>query len=174
MNKELFEPTKLTRFQIESLARLFAQKTNFVACDENGKKRSDIFKYISSLGGQIKYSSDVYDRNGGSIEVKGKKDFVIYLSRFTSPKRDVFTIAHELGHFVLHSRLGSIRINAQRGNEDTLSEREANTFASEFLMPEELLRKKYNNNLLELANDFNVSMSAMLYRCRVLGLYNER
>jgi Zn-dependent peptidase ImmA (M78 family) len=47
--------------------------------------------------------------------------------------RQRFTIAHELGHFVMHSEHGG----------DEHSEREADVFAATLLMPPELLRKEF-------------------------------
>lgn len=51
----------------------------------------------------------------------------IFLARQKTPERSRFDVAHELGHLVLH-----------RHNDDESSafqEREADTFASEFLIP---------------------------------------
>lgn len=52
-------------------------------------------------------------------------------------------------------------------------EREANTFAYAFLMPEDLVRKIFkekNGNLEAIADYFNVSMSCAATRLRILGL----
>jgi hypothetical protein len=48
--------------------------------------------------------------------------------------RQRFTIAHELGHFVMHSEHGA----------DEHSEREADVFAAVLLMPPEILRKEFS------------------------------
>ncbi len=50
-----------------------------------------------------------------------------------SQVRQRFTIAHELGHFVMHSEHGT----------DEHSEREADVFAAALLMPPELLRREF-------------------------------
>ncbi len=176
MSNELFEPTNFSRSQIEELARLFAERTNYIPCDNDGKKQTDIFKYVTSIGGVIRYSDAVFDLYGGSLDISEKLDgsFTINLSKFTSPKRDIFTIAHELGHYVLHSKLGTKKISARRSSEETLSEKEANTFALEFLMPTDSIKQKFKEckgNMAELVSMFNVSASAMLYRCKDLGLH---
>lgn len=87
-----------------------------------------------------------------------------------------FTIAHEIGHYVLHQnkskdtfwRLESINIETQDKEEET----EANVFAASLLMPEEHVRlwwsKTCDVNLV--ANIFGVSLSAMRYRLKNLGL----
>jgi Zn-dependent peptidase ImmA (M78 family)/transcriptional regulator with XRE-family HTH domain len=80
-----------------------------------------------------------------------------------------FTAAHELGHLVLHSRPvpGSIK-----------HEREANRFAAEFLMPREdieplLPRRLDLAHLIELQQQWGVSVQALLRRCVDLGILTE-
>lgn len=162
-------PTGLSRSQIEELAVLFANGTNFIPCE------TDIREYIQKIGGTIVYDTNntKLDSNGGSIDVDGPTNFTITLSKDTSPKRDIFTLAHELGHFVLHSRLGQIPIRAHRSGDLTLLEKEANSFAASFLMPKELFSKEFaklNGNISELASKFNVSIMAATWRCKNLGL----
>ena len=84
-----------------------------------------------------------------------------------------FTIAHEIGHFVLHPE----RCRPERGgavNEaGRLEEREADSFAAELLMPEHLVREAVREHGLDatrLADRFEVSRKAMLTRLRSLGL----
>lgn len=164
MNK--MTPANLSREQISQLANLFAQATSF-------KPGTDIFKYVKEkLKGRIKYSDDMTDSSGGSIEVNADSSFTIYLSQITSIKRDVFTIAHELGHYVLHSRLGRIPLSANRSGENDEAEKEANTFAACFLMPEKEVKEKFYKceNIEELAKEFNVSHTAMHWRCHNLKL----
>lgn len=164
--KEKMTPANLSREQISQLAALFAQATSF-------NPGTDIFKYVKEkLKGQIEYSDDKADSSGGSIEVKADSSFIIYLSQVTSIKRDVFTIAHELGHYVLHSRLGQIPLSANRSGENDEAEKEANTFAACFLMPEKEVREKFSEckNVEKLAEEFNVSHTAMHWRCHNLNL----
>ena len=88
-----------------------------------------------------------------------------------------FTIAHEIGHFVLHpeqcrpERGGAV--NEAGGRE----EREADTFAAELLMPEHLVREAVREQGLDdarLADRFEVSRKAMQTRLRHLGLAESR
>ena len=167
MDIEELKPAKFTKDQIKEVAGLFAkhvdyapQKKNLRACVEN-------------IGGEITIDDTKIDSIGGSITVRGKNNFTIYLSSFTSQKRDNFTIAHELGHYVLHSKLGTTPINANRDDSSkSLVEREANCFAAEFLMPEKDLRQSFstNSSLIHLAEEYNVSLSAMKWRCHNLKL----
>lgn len=163
----VIEPVNFSRSQIEYIAQKFAELTNFTPCV------TDIYKYVESLGGTFNYSDEKIDENGGSIDVVGPKEFTINLSKNTSAKRDVFTIAHELGHFVLHSKLGLIQLKAGRDENIDTAEREANSFAAAFLMPAELVKSKHHDlsgNLYSLADAFNVSLSAITWRCKNLGL----
>lgn len=167
MKEKDFEPSNLSRSQIEKLAVMFAEKTGFIPCETN------IYDYIEKLGGKIEYTFENLDSNGGSIIVNSPKDFIIKLSHATSPKRDIFTIAHELGHFVLHSDFGNKKIRAQRSDDSSLPEKEANSFAASFLMPRDKVEEVYNRlhgNISKLAQEFNVSILAATWRCKNLGL----
>lgn len=100
---------------------------------------------------------------------KDLKKFTIHLPSETSHVRDNFTIAHELGHFFLHSR-GDDKFN--RGGRDR-REFEANWFAAELLMPSEEFKAaaaRTQNDPHQLASHFGVSPAAAKVRLSVLGL----
>jgi Zn-dependent peptidase ImmA (M78 family)/transcriptional regulator with XRE-family HTH domain len=94
---------------------------------------------------------------------------IITRDRADDVYRHRFTAAHELGHLVLHS--------------DTLpgdagQEREANTFAAEFLTPRasilpDLPRRLNFTALAELQQVWGVSVDSLLYRCREIGLFSD-
>ena len=84
-----------------------------------------------------------------------------------------FTIAHEIGHFVLHPG----RCRAERdglANAAMLAEeREADAFAAELLMPEHLVWqavREQGADVQRLADRFQVSSRAMQVRLRRLHL----
>ena len=164
---ENLKSTNLSRSQIYQLAEKFAKETSYTPGE------TDIIEYVRKLGGRIEYTDIPKDTAGGSISVTSRGNFTIYLSKATSIKRDVFTIAHELGHYFLHSRLGEVKINANRSDDIDETEKEANSFAAAFLMPEDSVKKLYaekDGNISALADAFNVSLSAMNWRCINLGL----
>lgn len=164
---ELIKPANFSKAQIEILANRFAEKINY------NPQENNLISCVNGLGGHIKYDDTKIDSIGGSIDVYDENNFVIYLSPYTSEKRDVFTIAHELGHYVLHSRLGAVKLKANRDDSKNLAERESNLFAAEFLMPKEDVNKQYSSGkttINQLAKYFNVSISAMTWRCKNLGL----
>jgi len=84
-----------------------------------------------------------------------------------------FTIAHEIGHFLLHPE----RAVAERGGATSVAtarfEREADQFAAELLMPAPFVRQAVLEDGLDvdrLADRFEVSLGAMRQRLRRLGL----
>lgn len=89
-------------------------------------------------------------------------------------KRRRFTIAHELGHFMLHKNKNIEFKDSTffRGNEMDSIEYAANEFAARLLMPEEKVRSLVSygvKNIGELAASFGVSSMAMKYRVLSLG-----
>ncbi|MBI4232721.1 ImmA/IrrE family metallo-endopeptidase [Candidatus Peregrinibacteria bacterium] len=94
----------------------------------------------------------------------------------------LFSLAHEYAHFVFHKKkLGIISFKKE---EDTLDERLANCFASNFLMPEDAVKDIYNvriKNRKDIAAEdvfyfshyFGVSFKAMVFRLNNLKLLND-
>lgn len=94
----------------------------------------------------------------------------------------LFSLAHEYGHFIFHKkRLGVISFEKE-GNY--LDERLANYFASEFLIPENAITDVFNiriknrkdataGDIIYLADYFGVSFQAMVYRLNNLRLLSE-
>lgn len=91
----------------------------------------------------------------------------------TSDKRDVarsrFDAAHELGHLVMHH-------DAEPGNR--VIEEQAHAFAAAFLMPRDqiiksLPRKVDWARLVQLKGIWGVSIAALLYRSRILGILTD-
>jgi Zn-dependent peptidase ImmA (M78 family)/DNA-binding XRE family transcriptional regulator len=84
-----------------------------------------------------------------------------------------FDIAHELGHLLLHQHLSEDDI-LKNSNE---IEKQANMFASAFLMPAETFSKDVVDTSVEgfkrLKPKWGVSIQAMVYRARTLELISE-
>ncbi len=89
-----------------------------------------------------------------------------------SVERKNFTMAHELGHLVLHSS----SYHSDKLEEQANEEEEANEFASKFLMPEEAFKSKWNefnqthfvDTVLNTKKYFNVSYKTVLMRLGIL------
>ena len=60
---------------------------------------------------------------------------VIFYNNETTPERQRFSIAHELGHILLHSPDGATVYNREISPNDDPKESEANIFASRLLAP---------------------------------------
>lgn len=111
---------------------------------------------------------------------------IIGVNTLHHPNRQRFTIAHEIGHFVLHQHdqvhvdraIVKLRDRASSKGEDP-EEIEANGFAAELLMPEEFLRSDLarltftdlldDRRMQQLAKQFQVSVQAMTNRLVSLG-----
>lgn len=149
----------------------------------------DIDKIIKSQGIKIL----PYEEHGVSgILMIEKNNTTIGYSKFEVPTRQRFTKAHELGHFMLH-RGGDLFIDNKNyttmyrpssgGPSGEWQEWEANEFAACILMPEDLVKKEmkkiqidYDDNddnswIEQLAEKFDVSVSAMSIRISRLGLH---
>lgn len=106
----------------------------------------------------------------------GSRPFVFLASDKDSGARARYDAAHELGHLVLHRWVGADEIE----DKDRLKEieREADRFAGAFLLP----RKSFPNEVysprlgafVELKKRWKVSIQAMIYRCKNLGLFDEQ
>ena len=84
-----------------------------------------------------------------------------------------FSIAHEIGHYILGHN--SLLFSGSGGEgmikRDPKQERAANAFAAEFLMPKiALSREAHKYSLRGLARRYMVSMQAMEIRLKELGL----
>jgi Zn-dependent peptidase ImmA (M78 family)/transcriptional regulator with XRE-family HTH domain len=99
--------------------------------------------------------------DGVSVNISGMPP-VIFLNSISPADRTRFSLAHELGHVVMH-----------RQASQTM-EAEANAFASELLMPDNEMRAEFSRkiDLAELARlkrIRKVSMAALLYKAGSMG-----
>ena len=136
-----------------------------------------IAELVEEVGGQIHYEDLDLSIHTGTIYVHGERDFDVLLPEFQPPTRERFTLAHELGHYILHSDCGRIPIIAPRLPAGEVAESrlewEANWFAAGFLMPEALFREAFEQlggQLAAVAAEFRVSQGAAEIRAKVLGL----
>ncbi len=144
----------------------------------------DISCITQSLG--IKLNEiDLDDEISGLFVVKDKVAHIGY-NKFHHEHRRRFTIAHEIGHCLLHSKETPLFVdkgekvmyrNLDSASGEHQKEREANAFAAALLMPKKLLLQEihaFENNGLNLTEylveKFNVSERAMTIRLTNLGL----
>lgn len=146
-------------------------------------------KIAESLGARIvfKPASDGEEDVSGML-YRSKERVVIGVNSAHHLHRQRFTIAHEIGHLVLHQ--GEMYIDTPsvkfRDSKSGLAidneEIEANGFAAELLMPREFLEKSlenlYKRNTREtnqvvenLSVEYKVSPQMVEYRLRNLGVF---
>lgn len=153
---------------IEALAMNIRKSSGYTTGD-------DLHDFVqNTLGGRIQILDSVSWREidaCGSMVVHGFKDFDIFLPSSTSSVIDNFTIAHELGHYFLHSRDGRFPILMPRlGN--SRCDQEANCFAANFLMPKAEFIEKYEEDpkTISLAAHFSIPTKLIERRKQSLGL----
>ncbi len=131
----------------------------------------------------------VYNAKFGEADVHGLLAVrggvaAIYVNADDPPVRKRFTVAHELGHMVLHLAGGDAEfidnadsfrstIDPEAGWTDARrKEWEANAFAAELLMPEPLVRRRWSEirDIEGMSRWFQVSRPAMDIRLETLGL----
>ena len=104
--------------------------------------------------GRLRIEEGGLDTAEGRIVVPSKNGGTIRVKAGLSVGRRRFTIAHEIGHFILHSREG-LEKNDTAANftiwNDPDEETEANFFAAELLMPEFLFKPRSRGPVPSLA-----------------------
>lgn len=140
------------------------------------------------LGITIK-PSDLGDDVSGMILLKDQKGVIVFNSSHHRV-RQRFTIAHEIGHFVLHSDKMPLFIDkyhyALRDKNSSQGEyrleKEANAFAAALLMPRSVIKEEIASLGFDLADDeddalyklvtkFEVSKQAMSFRLANLNIF---
>lgn len=106
---------------------------------------------------------------------------LIKINNEDDPRHQIFTIAHELGHWLLHKNhllenpeIG-ILFRRPIGGETDPIEQEANCFAANLLVPKSMLLNylKYTKDEGKLAEIFNVSRQVIGYRLATLNRGDE-
>ena len=137
----------------ESILKKYREKNNISETNIN------LRTFVEFAHGEIHYVGIDDFLKSGPIYVHAKGSFDIVLPTFTSPIRDRFTIAHEMGHYYLHSLGGDKKIWADRKGSGQV-EWEANWFAESFLMPRYLIKKNKITTVSEMMDAFGVSAQA--------------
>jgi Zn-dependent peptidase ImmA (M78 family) len=157
-----------------SRAKFAAQQARAALGLDEKEPIRDICGLLEAAGVKVisvNVASDAFFGLSVSSPPLGPADVVNVWERI-SVERWIFTAAHELGHLLLHRSAYS----KQATEEDETEERQANEFASLFLVPAESFatewRETYGMSFLErvlkLKRMFRVSYQTILYR-----LYEE-
>ena len=126
-----------------------------VTCSSLNAEKIDAFSQMTTIG-----DNEVF--------------FIVISKENQSVARARFDMAHELAHIILHP--WSEDIESIPKEEFKARERQANRFASAFLLPRETFGsdiRHYPTNMdyyVHLKNKWNVSVKAMIYRAHGLGV----
>jgi len=130
---------------------------------------NDIVKLLESKGTRIlSLKEDI--KTVDAFSFWRNKTPYIFLNSFKTVERSRFDAAHELGHLVMH--VGG------RLEHGKAIEREADTFASCFLIPESDVRSEVCMNptieyLIEKKARWKVSLASLCYRLNKLGILSD-
>ena len=122
---------------------------------------------IRPFGFKKTFSLSIGNEDGGpGIVVNSEKGIPV--------ERQLFTIAHELGHLLLHQA----SYKDSNDMEDESQEKEANLFAGTFLVPEDGLKKEWEESkglafvdrVLKVKKIFKVSYMTILIRLFQMGI----
>ena len=167
--------------RVETILNTFGVRAPAVPVDRIAK----------GLGAQLRFSP-LDDELSGMIYISDDTP-IIGINSLHPPNRQRFSIAHEIGHLVLHRSLISGRVHVDKEfrvqmttlNRDAVSalgsdkiEIEANQFAAELLMPTAWFMKALPNKAFDIDNDgpldelakkFRVSRQAVDFRNQEFG-----
>ena len=126
------------------------------------------------LGITIKH--EPFDDDISGVLYRDPNSTIIGVNSFHHPNRQRFTLAHEIGHFVLHE----MDVHVDKGYRIVLRssvssqavdphEIDANRFAAELLMPGKLVRKDVEELLLDAEDEAGLSVLAKKYHVQYTG-----
>jgi len=125
---------------------------------------------VEQLGGTVVIGPVDSTGSTGFLQVEEDGSFLIALSPLPGDHRNRFTIAHELGHYFLHAKVGKQKLYATR-QAGSRVEWEANWFAGSFLMPAQQFVeawKRHRGRIGYLISHFRVSGGAIQIRADTL------
>lgn len=144
-------------------------------------------KLALAMGIRVEYEPAEDDLSGFLLRDLSRQQAIIGVNDNHSDNRQRFTIAHELGHFLLHEQEKlhiDRRFQINRRDESSSQgkseeEKEANLFAAELLMPVQFLQQdlatvgaldlESDDAITDLAKKYKVSVQAMTFRLAYLG-----
>lgn len=124
----------------------------------------DLIDVLETNGIRVFIIKDSIDNKFDGLATKIKNQPIIVISSDWPGDRQRFTLAHELGHLVLHGRI------PKKMDE----EKAANRFAGSFLLPTYAIREELGNkrNFIEiqelslLKQEYGISMQGIIFRAK--------
>ncbi len=127
--------------------------------------------YIMQKNGCVIIMLDLMDKTDGFSYWYEDVPYIFLNSTYKSASRARFTLAHELGHLILHREDSLKRRNIK------LKEAEANFFASEFLYPSEVALDELDSisleSLIPIKSKWGISIGALVRKALDLDLITD-
>lgn len=137
----------------------------------------DIIEVAELMGFTVinmNYQEDKVDAFSSMNTINGNSYFVITTGDTGSFYRQQFSIAHEIGHWVLHQNINPQELDRE---EYKVIEEESNKIASILLLPKESFGNELRSKIVDeidtyynLKRKWHVSMAAMIKRARDLSI----
>lgn len=145
-----------------------------------------IVSILNELGFSL-FAANMQNNKSGMIVISPdllshfNTDKVIVIDKLDTIGRQRFTLAHEFAHYLFdfnEQEQYTFQSTYDMDKADTPEERVPSKFAAEFLMPEDLFRRRNSelcamsnySRVLQLVKDFTVTQTAVLRRLAELGL----
>lgn len=175
-DKKRFELVKLVGSIPDPVEMAYKVRT---ALKIDNEPISDICGLVESAGIKIfLIASDLDNFFGFSLSEKdGGPAIGVNKSKRINVERKIFTVAHEMGHILLHPD----SFDSKEKMENADAEKEADTFASHLLMPQKCFNHELEKNkglhwvkrVLHIKRIFKVSYKTVLVRLRDDGLVDN-
>ena len=164
--KSVFKFDEITATDPKKAAKEVREKCRI----ENDKPIYDLSSLIEEAGIKLYLYDFKFQKTFGLSVNKedGGPAIIVNNNEAISVERKLFTIAHELGHLILHKS----SFNGEFAEENKTEEAQADMFAGELLMPEEAFFKQWEAHkgiswidaVLQIKQYFGVSYQTVLYR----------
>ncbi len=173
-----------------SSIKIIERKAERIVADTCGSRPPvKVDKILNELGLSYK-EHDLGVNVSGVLYIENGKGFIGY-NPDESEVRRRFTLAHELGHYILHRFDRELFVDQKKfkvmyrdessSTGEIKQEREANAFAAALLMPKDMVLREVQKFIFDLAGEdedmikkladkFEVSTQAMTYRIANLNL----
>jgi Zn-dependent peptidase ImmA (M78 family)/DNA-binding XRE family transcriptional regulator len=119
-------------------------------------------------------------RTLSAVTIRKGSVYSIFINKGTTPERKLFSLAHELGHILMHLKDNEFIISRLSARD--IKEKQANEFAGKFVVPKSVLIQQLNDsavdinrpNIRKLAGFFNVSYECIVYNLAQINLVDYR
>lgn len=169
---------KLVKIKEKDPVKLAAKIRKALELDAN-EPIKDIYEVVNAAGIKLNLvEMPMDDFFGVSIgEADGGPAITINVSKGISIERQIFTVAHEMAHLILHKE----SFKPEMFNDEPDEEKEADRFAGYFLMPDEEFMKAWDrcrgmhwvDAILSVKRYFRASYLTVIRRLLDLGMVDK-